>query len=268
MATLFVLALCELAICTPDPTIAQAEALMDEAEYVEAERALTRGLMRSHLSTVIKTRSYWLLGICYVSLGNLSLAKSSFHKLLLLSPSFEPEKQTSPKILSAFHETKKQFSPYQPKISILEKFVQFSVAESDRTQDIKRVVLYIRRVGNSNFTAVDLSPDIENRHIYTGLIPSHILFQKDESNTMEYYLEALSASQSKLCGIASHELPISLSMKIQESPSPTSIEIPPSTTTVWPYWTAAGTVLLAGLIYATIALATAENNHIRVVVHR
>jgi tetratricopeptide (TPR) repeat protein len=268
MATLFVLALCELAVGAPDTTLAQAEALMYEAEYLEAERILARGLSSSRLSHAVKTKGYWLLGVCYVSLGRLSSAKTAFQQLLALSPSFEPESTTSPKILAAFYDAKEPFR-FQPKVHVANEIapsmglpVEFSIAANDHASEIKRVILHVRRVGSSNFTTVDLLADLTKPNAFVGQIPS----QKNDTSAIEYYVEALSASQGKLCGVGTRDQPLTVWLKdfAAKPYSPFDIQAAPIT---WPYWAGAGAVLLVGIIYAAVSLTNHDESNLRIVVY-
>ncbi len=263
-----------------DPVIVEAKRLMDDAEYTQAQSIISRGLSRSSLNAKNKIDLYWLQGICFISSDLIDLAKSSFLKLLALEPMFEPDTDISPKIMKAFLNAKNQFSKtggsdhiYQPKLTPIEdhqrgqnKVVHFTLGNLERLSDIARVVLYMRRQGNSAYTSLDLSPDIETKGLYLGSFSPDLLSSSLDSYAIEYYIEAVSIESSRLTGIGNHQLPLSFVMMADENNSSAPQLTTSGQTFHWPHWLGIGTMVLGGIVLGIVSLSAPSGTSIKVVV--
>ena len=263
-----------------DPVIVEAKRLMDDAEYTQAQSIISRGLSRSSLNAKNKIDLYWLQSICFISSDLIDLAKSSFLKLLALEPMFEPDTDISPKIMKAFLNAKNQFSKtggsdhiYQPKLTPIEdhqrgqnKVVRFTLGNLERLSDIARVVLYMRRQGNSAYTSLDLSPDVETKGLYLGSFSPDLLSSSLDSYAIEYYIEAVSIESSRLTGIGSHQLPLSFVMIADENNASAPQLISSGQTFHWPHWLGIGTMVLGGIVLGIVSLSAPSGTSIKVVV--
>ncbi len=263
-----------------DPVISDAKKLMDDAEYTKAQHIISRGLSRSTLSAKNKIDLYWLQGICYISSDRADLTKSSFLKLLALEPMFESDTNISPKILNAFLDAKSQFSKaggfdliYKPQLIPIEdhhrgktKVVHFTIGNQERVSDVSRVVLYMRKQGNSAYASLDLSPDIETKGLYLGNFSSNLLSLSSDSYAIEYYIEALSAESSRLTGIGNHQLPLSFVIIADENNASVPQLISSSQTFHWPHWLGIGTMVFGGIVLGIVSLSSPSGTSIKITV--
>jgi hypothetical protein len=274
---------CDLALAEQDPIVTRAKELMDEAEYAEAQRVLSRGLARGKLSPPTKMQLYWMQGICLVSLENQTSARTSFLKLLALDPFFEPDALTAPKISSAFNEAKAVFAKaggldgvYKPRLVPIDDQtsaqnvpVYFSIGNLSRLGDVGSVVMYLRQLGTSNYTSIDLVKDAEVRGRFVGTIPANLVVPREDTYALEYYVEALSSSQARLSGVGTHKLPLSFLVGSHEkAQGKDSIAEKSTHSTIWPYLVGIGAFALSGLVFGLVSLTGPQDTSLRVVVHQ
>ena len=253
---------------------------MDDVEYIKAQEIISRGLSGLNLSTKNRVDLYWLQGICLISSDLVNSAKASFLKLLALEPMFEPGLNMSPKILSAFLDAKNQFlkaggsdALYQPKMSPIEdtqkgkkQVIRFNIENLERVDDILRVVLYMRKQGNSAYTSFDLSRDVEIKGLYLGNLASEVLNHNQDSYAVEYYIEALSRDSTRLTGIGHHESPLTLAIMPNGKNTIAPQLISSSQTLYWPHWLGIGTMVLGGIVLGIVSFSSPPENSLKITV--
>lgn len=207
-----------------DPYVARAESLMDEAEYRRAQQIIDRGLARQGLDETTLRELYFLEGTVWVSLGQPGRARSSYAKVLTLDPTFRLGPRAPRKVRESFEATREEMlrrgdlaSVYAVEHTPLGNLVPGQAAEArlafgnaERAADIDRVVLHVRRLGTSDFAAIDASPvEVEGRTTYVARLPSYLLAREPEPYAMEYYLDAYTAGgQARVAGAGNPELPL------------------------------------------------------------
>lgn len=209
---------------TPDPFVSRASDLMDEAEYAKAQRTINRGLGRRGLEDATLLELYLLEGTCWVSLGQAARARSSYAKVLTIDPGYTLGSRVSPKVRAAFEATRQEMikagdleSVYQlehtPVGNLapgLDAEVRLAFGNEERAADIKRVVLHVRRLGTSDFAAIDAGrDDVEKTPTFLARIPPYLLAEEREAYAMEYYLEAYTDGSRRVAGVGSPVLPLS-----------------------------------------------------------
>lgn len=214
-------------LCAParaaeaDPFVQKASELMDVAEYGKAQRTINRGLAREGLQRQTLLQLYLLEGTCWVSLGQAARARSSYAKLLTMDPSYDLGPRVSPKVRRAFEATREEMlrsgdleSSYAPLHTPLgnlaggrDAAVSLAFGSAERAADVTRVLLHVRRLGTSDFAAIDARRD--EAGVFTARVPAYLLAEEREAYAMEYYLEAFSSSGRRLAGVGSPVLPLS-----------------------------------------------------------
>lgn len=265
-----------------DPVLARARDLMSEAEYAEAQRIISRRLANSRLSSHAKVQLYWAQGLCLVSLDNAVAAKSSFLKLLALEPFFEPGNHTSPKILSAFQDAKSIFEKaggydevYRPRLIPIDDQstgqnvqVHFSIGNLSRLSDVHRTVLYLRQLGTSDYTSIDMVRDASTKGAYVATIPASLVTPKEDTFSVEYYVDALSITFHRLSGVGTAKLPLSFLVTSDTDAHKLQIHhAKAGRPLVWPY-IAGVSAIIAGAAVLGAVLSIPEESSLRVVVRQ
>lgn len=207
-----------------DPYVEKATELMDVAEYAKAQKTINRGLARQGLPPETLLELYLLEGTCWVSLGQKARARSSYAKVLTIDPSYTLGPRVSPKVRQAFEETREAMlkagdleSIYEPEHTPLGNLrggqpaeVKLSFGNRERAKDITRVVLYVRRLGTSDFAAIDATAEAsDGGTVYVARIPPYLVKEERETYAIEYYLEAYGPKERRLAGVGSPVLPLS-----------------------------------------------------------
>lgn len=206
-----------------DPFVREAQNWMDEAEYTKAQRSINQGLSRQQLPDTTRIQLYLLEGTCWVSLGQPGRARSSYAKVLTLSPGHSLSPRTSPKVREVFETTRKEMldageldSMYEPLHtpvanlpSASDAEVKLSFANAERAASIQRVVLYLRRLGTSDYTAIDARRSAAGKADFIAHVPPFLLVDERDTYAMEYYLEAYATSGARLAKVAGPMLPLS-----------------------------------------------------------
>lgn len=203
----------------PDPFVADATTWMEEAEYSKAQKVINRGLSRENLGDDVLLSLYLLEGTCWVSLGQPERARSSYVKVLTLRPSYELDARTSPKVRAVFEATRGEMlrlgdleSVYEPAHTPVGNRVagQGAPLRVRFAREVGRVVLHVRRLGTSDFTSMDaVRDDVAGQIAFVARVPPYFLTEEREAYSMEYFLEAFSASGRRVAGVGSAVLPLS-----------------------------------------------------------
>jgi hypothetical protein len=213
--------LAPLPAAAADEFVERAEALMDEAEYAKAQRVIAKGLAREVLTMDARRRLYMLEGTCWVSLGRSGQARSSFAKLLTVQPTFKLPAGQPPKVREQFDRVRQEMlasgdlqSDFQVQHTPLDNLapgrdadVRLGFSNADRAGDIERVVLYVRRLGTSEFASVD-GIRADDGATFVARVPTFLLPEEAETYAMEYYLDALGSDGERLAGAGKAELPL------------------------------------------------------------
>ena len=251
--------------------LSRAKSLMNEAEYSNAIQIISQRLMHRNVETKQKIELYWLQAVCYISINNKALAKSAFLKLLALDPTYKIDNKTSPKIIAAFNIAKEHMIKsggfdqiYQPYLSPIDDHkaddltvIKFTLNNLQRLNDIGRVILHARKQGKSTYTSIDLAADSYNKGNFTSVIPQSLFPEALDSYAVEYYVEVVSKSLTKLTGVASCQFPLTfLIVNSNNSVKKTTTIIKSKSAVIWPYWVGIGAATIAtgtvlGIVYLT-----------------
>lgn len=207
-----------------DPYIARAESLMDEAEYSRAQKVIDRGLARQGLDQTTLRQLYFLEGTVWVSLGQSGRARSSYAKVLTIDPTFRLGPRAPRKVRESFEATRDELlrsgdlasvyavehTPLGNLVPGQDAEVRLAFGNEERANDIERVVLHVRRLGTSDFAAIDASlVEAEEKPTYVARVPPYLLAREPEPYAMEYFLEAYAAGgTTRVAGAGNPELPL------------------------------------------------------------
>lgn len=216
-----------------DPYIAKAESLMDEAEYGQAQRVIDRGLARRGLDEDTLRALYFLEGTVWVSLGQRGRARSSYAKVLTIDPAFRLGPRVPRKVRESFEVTREEMlrsgdlaSVYDVEHTPLGNLVPGQDAEvrlafgnAERARDVERVVLHVRRLGTSDFAAIDAVPtSAAGKPTFVARVPPYLLSTEPEPYAMEYYLDAYATGgDTRVAGAGNPELPLTFLVVPEET---------------------------------------------------
>jgi len=215
-----------LAAIDDDPYLKRARSLMDDAEYESAQRTLRKGLAREEVYGSLLVEHYRLEAVCWVSLGEDREARSSFVKLLTVEPGFRPGSDISPKVRAVFDETYEEMkksgalrseyeishTPIGTRIGGRRIDARLELKNETRAGDIDRVVLYLRRLGDPEFTAID---GVVEDGAYAIGIPAYLVPEERETYAVEYFIDVVDASGARVAGIGQRDLPLSFRLITQ-----------------------------------------------------
>lgn len=208
-----------------DAYIERAESLMDEAEYSRAQKVIDRGLARRDLDAGTLRKLYFLEGTVWVSLGQGTRARSSYAKVLTLDPGYRLGPRVPRKVRESFETTRDEMmkagdlesvygvvhTPVTNLAAGQNAEVRLGFANEDRAADIGRVVLHVRRLGTSDFAAIDATREEgADKPTYVARLPPYLLSSEPEPYAMEYFLDAYGkGSEVRVAGAGNPELPLS-----------------------------------------------------------
>lgn len=207
-----------------DPFVAKAEALMDEAEYARAQKLINRGLARQGLDDETLKNLYFLEGTAWVSLGQPGRARSSYAKVLTIDPGFSLGPRVSRKVREHFMKTRHEMmrsgdlesvygvehTPLGNLAAGSDAQVRLAIGNAARSADVSRVVLHVRRLGTSDFSAIDAAPIEGEEAAYLARVPPYLLAPEPEPYAMEYFLDAYGKDgEVRVAGAGTPDLPLS-----------------------------------------------------------
>jgi len=105
------LALIPLVLAVSNPYFAEAKRLSGELKFAEAIEQLKVARMVPGQSEEEQAGVLDLLARCYAAEGNRAEAQRAYEELLVVEPSFAPDRSLSPKILEAFDSAKEKVFP-------------------------------------------------------------------------------------------------------------------------------------------------------------
>lgn len=283
------LALAALLIAAPSTlaegqgSVRRAQSLMDNAEYGQAMRVVELALTRADLDDASRADLYWLEATCSISLGKDADAKASFLRLLALRPGHEIDPYTPPKIKRLFEETRTAFAEsgglyklYQPRLSPVDNVqpgtptqLTLSFGNPEAASNVAGVTLWVRRIGTSDFNAIDARRTASAERAYVAEIPAFLLAPDAETYGMEYFVDVSDADGRRLTGVGSRALPLTFKVVRLSAPD---VAVPTPAASVETDYTPiviggiVGGVVLAGGVAATILLLQPGTAQARVVV--
>ncbi len=217
-----------------DPYIERAESLMDEAEYTRAQKIIDRGLARRGLDDDVLRQLYFLEGTVWVSLGQRGRARSSYAKVLTIDPAFRLGTRVPRKVRDSFEVTREEMlrsgdleSIYDVHHTPLGNLAPGQDAEArlafgnrERGAEVERVVLHVRRLGTSDYAAIDATrADGAGAPTFIARVPPYLLSKEAEPYAVEYYLDAFGrGSDARVAGAGNAELPLTF-LVVPESTS-------------------------------------------------
>lgn len=256
-----------------DAYVEKAESLMDEAEYSRAQKIIDRGLARGGLDEGVLRQLYFLEGTVWVSLGQRGRARSSYAKVLTIDPAFRLGPRVPRKVRDSFETTREEMlrsgdleSVYEVEHTPVSNLVPGQNAEArlafgneERAADVERVVLHVRRLGTSDFAAIDASrDDAAERPTFVARVPSYLVSKEPEPYAMEYYLDAYGkGSEARVAGAGNAELPLTFLVVPETTLSGEDVEGQgfPLVPVAIGGAVAAGAVVAAGVVVAVFLLA-------------
>jgi hypothetical protein len=223
------LSLCLVAfVCSAQATFGASlndiEALLSHADYTKALEEIKLELKLKDLPSKTRTHLYWLKALCHVSEDQIALARSSLINLLATDPFFEPNANASPKILNLFKATLSKVKEQggfeqsgQTSFIPLEHIVageplpfQIKINDAALLYKAARLELHLRRLGNSEYSALDFKP-VDEGGLFEAIIPPILTVHLDRDVTFEYYVDIISENGTRLGGIGRTTLPLNFS---------------------------------------------------------
>lgn len=250
-----------------DP-VAQVEQLMHEAEYQSALKLIATQLSRQVIHSQ-RAQLYWLEGVCFISLEQPKMARSSFLKLLTLVPHATTPTMTSPKIRRIFDETKEAFKKTQRLAAQYQSTFEpiDNVPEGQRVDIAWQLVplrdavlptdakLHFRRVGDSDFGLLYMTQNVEKPTMFQLTFTPPSMPAADDAQQIEYYLEAVAKDGAVVKQIGEPSLPLTFSTlksDYKQEPGVNAKKV-----RWWPWALAGGMVAVAGaLLVVTLATQT------------
>lgn len=210
-----------LASFSASASISDIEALLDRAEYAKAIDAITVELKIKDLAVKSRTKLYWLKAFCHISEDQIGLAKSSLVNLLATDPFFEPDANASPKILNLFKpilakfkeqggfdaSVKTSFIPIEHLVSGEPLPFQIRIDDASLLQNVSRIELHLRRLGNSEFSSIEFN-QLGERGLYEAVIPPILTRHLEHDVSFEYYVDVIGKDGARLGGIGKPTLPL------------------------------------------------------------
>ncbi len=251
-----------------DPVMTQAQFAMDDAEYEKALKWIEQGLKRSDISIETLEKLYWMEGTCYISLEMPQKALSSFQKLLAISPEYEPNPMSPPKLLRMFEDAKKEHNknhdlkinlqprsiPITPQQANTAVPLRLVVDGAQNKQVIQRVMLYVQIPGEKSFKNIDALSTDENKQTFLATIPTEWLPERQDSYTVHYYWEILGNNNMLLSYLGTEQAPLNFSVRAREKiPENREAETTQAINTTPIYIAlAVSSVVIAGIVTAVI----------------
>jgi hypothetical protein len=164
--------------------------------------------------------------LCHVSDGQIALAKSSLTNLLATDPLFEPDPNSSPKILSLFksifakfkeqggleQSVKASFVPIDNLVPGAPFTFQIKIDDATLLQKGARLELHLRRLGNSEYSTLDFN-QINPSGLFEATVPPILTKHVEQEVTFEYYVEVISENGARLGSVGQATMPLTFLAK-------------------------------------------------------
>jgi|GEM_PF-5980356 len=261
-------------------SIDEIEALLGLAEYGSAEKEIKDELKRKDLTSKVRAQLYWLKAICHLSESENALAKASLLNLLATDPFFEPEPDSSPKILDLFKLIAAQFrekgalerilrTSFAPleNINSGEPFtLQIKLEEKEHLIKGARLELHLRPLGKSEYSTLDFKPT-EAAQAFEATIPAIFTKHFENDTNFEYYIEMVSENGNRLGTIGKSTLP--LTFVVLAKPKNNSTTAQESRGNFWnaALWIGATTLTIGGAIALALVFSTPDEGSLRLKIY-
>lgn len=258
--------------------IEKIDKLFAQAEYAQARGLITQLLKQSSLTQKLRAQLYWQKAVCHISEDQISLARSSFLKLLATDPLFSPGRDTSPKILSLYQETYNQFKeqggleqtvkysfiPVETAVAGEPIHFQVKINSSASLKQIERIQFRVRKLGNSEYSSLDFTK-LNEPTLFEATIPPVLTLRVDDEATYEYYIDFFTSSGARLGGIGKNVLPLTFIVngKAQDTNSKIQKDTHKRFLTA-AFWISAVTATIGGIVAAALAISTPQEGSLRI----
>ncbi len=248
--------------------IEKATVQVDDGDFEDAVRTLTRGFDQPDLTDDQLAEMYRLAGLSHLYLGNEEKARDAFEKLLQARPDYELPKATPPKIRALYGRIKEDIRKRRVRPVTLTLTPAPDVdggAPLDveaRIDDMAlgaRAKLFYRRAGAQSFSSIDFLRGKTDRAQYTATVPAFELPAEATGYEMEYYVEVADAAQRRLAGRGDSFNPLTFAVAARQATSGPVVEPTPLYKSPW-LWIGIGLGVAAaatGVVLLTTSNQTA-----------
>lgn len=245
--------------------IEKASQQVDEGDFEDAVRTLTRGFDQPDLTDDQLAEMYRLAGLAHLYLGNEEKARDAFEKLLQARPDYELPRATPPKIRALYGRIKDDIRKRRVRPVTLTLTPAPDVdggAPLDveaRIEDMAlgaKAKLFYRRAGAQGFSSTDFVRGKADRTAYLATIPAFELPSEETSYEIEYYVEVADAAQRRLAGRGDSYNPLTFQVAARHVAQGPAVEAVPLYKSPW-LWLGIG-VVVAGATTGAVLLATSN----------
>lgn len=235
----------------------RARQLIDEAEFEAALELINDELDQPGNSQEMLAQLYQLQGITYLYLGNEASARQSFERLLAASPAHELPKGSSPKVRQLFDSVRADLRTRQAKsaglahepVRAAPAGERFDVRASlDSAPPGGQLQLHFRREGRQAWSTTRMQPAAGGNE-WIGYVPAFELPAEGAPYSLDYYLELVDATGTRLTGAGSAEQPFTVEIGVPGTLPGPVVEASPIYTRWW-FWTIAGGVAAGAAVGA------------------
>ncbi|MBU8899142.1 hypothetical protein DRW03_33790 [Corallococcus sp. H22C18031201] len=258
------------------PEIAQARAQLDAGEFEAALKTVQAGLDAPDVTDDQLVELYRLQGLTALYLGDETLARAAYEKLLQARPDFELARSAPPKIRALFAKLKEDIKSRRLRPVTLEvdpipdPTPGEPVVVTATIQDMAlgaRARLFYRRVGAQGFNSVDFSRERGAPEHYRATVPAYELPAEPTSYEVEYYFEVADAAQRRLAGRGDSYQPLVFQVMPRAVAAPAVAE---DTSRPWyksPWlWVAVGAVAIGGTAGVVALSSSGERGRVPITV--
>lgn len=235
--------------------LAAAEAQFDEQDYGKVVKTLRAVLGDKDATRAQRLRALELTALAQLILGDEAAARATFERLLDVDPGYQlRDRSGSPRIKKFFDDVKADvvpgFSPdlvaeldhAAPPDATAGRRLEIDVRATAGAENVKEVVLLVRRRGEQDYRAVEgaFRGDARWR---VRLTPE----ASRDAYVVEYYVEGRGLTGQTVARVASPEAPLAIAI------SPGSVTGPTKWYRRWYVWAGVGVLALGGGTAAILA---------------
>ena len=238
----------------------RAEHLFDEQEYAKVVTALRPVLTDAAATRAQQLRALELTALAQLIVGDDAAARASFERLLTIDPGYQlRDPSGSPRIRRFFDDVKADVVPgftpdlvaeldhAAPPEAPAGRRLEIDVRATSGTENVKEVVLLVRRRGEQDYREVAAA--------FRGGARWRVRLTPEPSDSpyaLEYYVEGRGLGGGAVARVASPEAPLSITITAGTAPTRRWYRR-------WYVWAGAG-ALAAVLAGATIAATYGQND--------
>lgn len=222
IVTLMVIFVARVSYAAPTvaKSLAAAEAKFDDQDYEAVIKVLRPVLAGTAATRAQRLHALELTALSQYILGDPTAARTTFERLLDIDPGYQlRDASGSPKLERFFDEVKREVVPgfdadlvaeldhAAPPDATAGRRLELDVRATTGAEHVKEVVMFVRRRGDQDYTALTAAfrGDARWRVRYTP--PSSI-----DSYTLEYYLEGRGLTGTAVARVASPEAPLTIAI--------------------------------------------------------